>query len=171
MAPRPLIVRLRNWVGDVVLTVPALRLLQSHGYELELVGKGWAASLLAGEGWPVHARPRTLRARIAQLKALGRAARAVDPDFDSRENALVLPPAFSAALEMRLAGLKAVGNATEARSMLLKRALPAVREGHELLRTWLLACRFLRVDAEPPPAITLRTPAVDQDAADAMLAA
>jgi len=40
MAPRPLIVRLRNWVGDVVLTVPALRPLQSHGYELELVGKG-----------------------------------------------------------------------------------------------------------------------------------
>lgn len=170
MVPRPLIVRLRNWVGDVVLSVPALRLLQSHGHELELVGKGWAVSLLAGEGWHVHVRPPTLRARIAQLKALRRAARAVDPGFDSRENALVLPPSFSAALEMRLCGLKAVGYATEARSLLLKRALPPAREGHELLRTWMLACRFLRVDAVPPPTIALRTPAADRDAADALLA-
>ena len=42
MTPRPLIVRLRNWVGDVILGVPALQLLQSQGYELHLVGKGWA---------------------------------------------------------------------------------------------------------------------------------
>ena len=28
---RPLIVRLRNFVGDTVLSIPALRLLQAHG--------------------------------------------------------------------------------------------------------------------------------------------
>jgi heptosyltransferase-2 len=42
MQPRPLIVRLRNWVGDVILGVPALNLLASRGYQLQLVGKGWA---------------------------------------------------------------------------------------------------------------------------------
>lgn len=171
MTPRPLVVRLRNWVGDVILSVPALRLLQSHGYCLELVGKGWAVSLLTGEGWRVHVRPHTLRARIAQLKALGRNARTADSSFDARENALVLPTSFSAALEMRLAGLKAVGYAAEARSALLERAVPSVREGHELVRTWTLACRFLGTHAAPPNAIALRTAAIDQDRADAMLAA
>ena len=46
--PRPLIVRLRNWVGDVTLGVPTLQRLADHGYALQLVGKGWARDLLAG---------------------------------------------------------------------------------------------------------------------------
>ena len=46
MQTRPLIVRLRNWVGDVILGVPALKLLASHGYQLQLIGKGWAPALL-----------------------------------------------------------------------------------------------------------------------------
>ena len=50
MTPRPLIVRLRNWVGDVILGVPALHLLQQNGSQLELLGKGWARSLLPMKG-------------------------------------------------------------------------------------------------------------------------
>eukprot|EP01031_Cornospumella_fuschlensis_P045289 gene45289-55407_t len=50
---RPLIVRLRNFVGDTVLSIPALRLLESHGYRLELVGKGWARGLLEQEMVPM----------------------------------------------------------------------------------------------------------------------
>src|SRR5688572_3799709 len=102
MQPRPLIVRLRNWVGDVILGVPALSLLASRGYQLQLVGKGWAPALLAGQGWPVHARPAAWRQRVAQLRALRQAARVADPAFDARENALVLATSFSGALEMRL---------------------------------------------------------------------
>ena len=56
---RPLIVRLRNWVGDVTLGVPTLQRLADAGYDLRLVGKGWAADLLAGHGWPVEALGKT----------------------------------------------------------------------------------------------------------------
>jgi heptosyltransferase II len=70
MPPRPIIVRLRNWVGDVILGVPALQLLAAHGYQPHLVGKGWARALLAGLGWPVLSRPVSLRERVAQLRAL-----------------------------------------------------------------------------------------------------
>jgi len=170
MSPRPLIVRLRNYVGDTLLDVPMLRLLQANGYELQLVGKGWAASLLAGEGWPVHARAPRLRERTKQLRALRQSARSRDAGFDGRENALVLPTSFSSALEMRLAGLKAVGYAGEGRSPLLARALPDVRGCHELLRTWTLACRFIGTEVTPPASIALRTNAVDQASADALLA-
>ena len=54
MAVRPLIVRLRNWVGDVVLSVPLLQRLDAAGYQLQLLGRAWAQDLLAGPGWPVQ---------------------------------------------------------------------------------------------------------------------
>jgi hypothetical protein len=45
---RPLIVRLCNMVGDVVLGVLALKLLEQHGYDLHLYGKAWAPNFLMG---------------------------------------------------------------------------------------------------------------------------
>lgn len=171
MTPRPLIVRLRNWVGDAILGVPALQLLQSHGYQPWLLGKGWAPALLAGEGWPIQTRTATMRARVAQLARMRQEALAVDPGFDRRENALLLPTSFSSALESRLAGLQAVGYAQEARGLLLKRAEPITYGGHALVSYWALACRFLRVEAAPPQRIALKTAPADQHAADAVLAA
>ncbi len=170
MPPRPLIVRLRNWVGDVILGIPALHLLQAHGYRLHLVGKRWAPALLAGEGWPVHVRPDTLRERVAQLRRCKADALATDPCFARRENALVLPTSFSGALEMRLAGLRAVGYAQEARGLLLARAEPITYGGHALTSYWQLACRFLRLEAPPPERIALATAPADQAAADALIA-
>ena len=55
MPPTPLAVRLRNFVGDVVLSVPTLQRLSDAGFALHLVGKGWARPLLEGFGWPVQA--------------------------------------------------------------------------------------------------------------------
>ena len=170
MTPRPLIVRLRNWVGDVILGVPALQLLQAHGYQPLLVGKGWASALLAGEGWPVHKRPEGLRACVAQLRTLRQDALALDTGFDRRDNALVLPTSFSSALQMRLAGLKAVGYAQEARGLLLRHAEPITYGGHALTSYWGLACRFLRIEQAPPTQIALKTTAADQASADALLA-
>jgi heptosyltransferase-2 len=172
MSPRPLIVRLRNWVGDVILGVPALQQLQARGFELQLVGKGWAGPLLAGEGWTVHTRPGGLRDCVAQLRELRRQARTRDAEFDHRDNAMVLPTSFSSALEMRLAGLKAVGYAQEGRSPLLQRSVKHNAHGeHALTSYWDLSCHFLRQPAEPPGAIGLKTLPADQSTADALLAA
>lgn len=164
-----LIVRLRNYVGDTVLSVPALHLLQRHGYELELVGKGWAKSLLAGEGWPVSVRPKRLQDRVRQLRSLRRQARAQDPDFDRRDNALVLPWAFSAALDMRLAGLRAHGSAYEARGWLLRRSHPMDPNSHALRSYWDLACAFLGISGAPPASIGLRLNMAQHEAAEATL--
>ncbi len=156
-APKALIVRIRNWVGDVILGLPGLQLIESMGFELHLVARGkWAPSLLAGYGWPVHVQPKGLRHKVAQLRQLRQALTQRDPTFANRENAFLLPASFSAALEMRLAGLKPVGVAKEGRSLLLSRAEPWAEQGHELERYWDIACRFVGHIGPPSPDIGFR---------------
>lgn len=168
---RPLIVRLRNFVGDTVLSVPALRLLQQHGYRLELVGKAWAPALLEAEGWPVHVRPAKLGERVAQLRALRRRLSAEDPGFERRANTLLLPYAFSAALDARLAGLRAEGHAGDGRSWLMQRGHRRRPGRHALVEYWELACDFLGIDEAPPSAIGLQVSAAQRERALALLAA
>lgn len=172
MSGRPLIVRLRNWVGDVVLGLPALRLLEQHGYSLHLVARGkWAPALLAGEGWPVHVQPPKLMDKVAQLRLIRAECKALDPRFDKRENTLLLPVSLSSALEVRLAGLRAVGFAKEGRTPLMARGIPVIHHGHELTRYFGLAARFLGVDAVAPPNNLLKLQPQKAEAAAALLAA
>ncbi len=169
--PRPLIVRLRNFVGDTVLSIPALRLLEQHGYRLELVGKGWARGLLEAEGWRVHVRPQSLRDRVAQLRALRRQFKAEDRGFNARSNMLLFPYAFSAALDARLAGLKAQGHAGEGRTWLLQHGLPRRDGRHTLEEYWELACDFLGVQATAPVEIGMHVTETQREQARALLAA
>ena len=171
-APRPLVVRIRNWVGDVMLGLPALRLLQAQGFDLHIVARGkWAPALLAGYPWPVSVQPGGLRDNVRQLRDLRQHCAALDPGFARRENAFLLPVSFSSALEMRLAGLRAVGVAKEARSILLDRAEPWATSGHELERYWDIACRFLRVAETPPRLIDFQVAPAKADEAARLLAA
>ena len=152
---RPLIVRLRNWVGDVTLGLPTLQRLDDAGYALQLVGKGWARDLLAGHGWPVHVLPKKMGERVHQLRELRRIALDSDPDLARRLNAVCFPYSFSSALEFRLAGLRALGHAYEGRSLLLARAAPRPRGVHELEVYWDLGNVLLGRTAPPPETIGL----------------
>ncbi len=162
--PRPLIIRLRNWVGDVVLSIPLLDRLASQGYDLRLIGKRWAGDLLAGQGWPVEPLAGGLRPRVSQLRALAGACRKEDSGFDDRLNALSLPFSFSSALDMRLAGLHALGYAYEGRGLLLHKSLPRDMSGHELELYWRLGDALLGQVASPPTSIDLKVTARDAEA-------
>jgi heptosyltransferase II len=149
----------------VVLSLPTLQRLDDAGYALQLVGKAWAADLLQGHGWPVHAYPKTLRERVRLLRRLAAAARAEDAGFDRRLNAVAFPFSFSSALDMRLAGLRALGHAHEGRSWLLsrsvRRTLPGTGPGqaerpHELAVYWELGSALLAQDAPLPDRILLK---------------
>lgn len=170
-ARRPLIVRLRNWVGDVTLGLPTLTRLADAGYDLQLLGKGWARDLLAGHGWPLAVLPKTAGERIALLRRLRRDARAADPGFGRRLNAVCFPYSFSSALEFRLAGLRAIGHAYEGRSLLLSRAVARPQGVHELQVYWHLGSALLGRDAPPPPTLGLRTSAEHRAQAAALQAA
>ena len=170
MLSRPLIVRTCNWVGETVLSIPAINLLSEHGYSPQLVGKRWTESLLAGHSWPIAVRPGSLRDNIAQLCQLRRKALLVDPTFDRRANTLLLTNSFSSALEARVAGLRALGYKRDGRSLLLDRSIALPKAGHAMLRYWTLACRFVGIDAPPPSTINWRIAAVDQQTADSLIA-
>ena len=163
---RPVIVRLRNWVGDVTLAVPMLQRLADAGHDLQLIGKGWARDLLAGYGWPVHALPAGLTQRVTLLRSLrslrpaGGRGRGID--------ALCLPDSFSSALEFRLAGYRALGHAWEGRSLLLGRAVPRPQGVHELDVYWRLGSALLGVEAPLPAAIGLRLAERHLQEADAL---
>jgi len=167
---RPLIVRLRNWVGDVTLALPMLQRLSAAGYALELLGKGWAPDLLAGMGWPVRKLAATARGRIVQMRQIAAAARATDARFAQRINALCLPDSFSSAFECRAAGLRALGHAWEARSLLLARAVPRPRGVHELDVYWRLGSALLGSAAPLPAAVELRLAERHRDEARALQA-
>jgi heptosyltransferase II len=168
-APRgALVVRLCNWVGEVVLSVPALRRLDAAGFDLHLVGKGWAPALLAGTSWPVMVRRPGLGAASAQLRSLRRALEATG---GRAARALLLTKSLSSALEARLAGLAAAGYAHDGRSLLLAAAYPLPRLTHAAHAYWHLVNRFLGEDAPFPASVDLVPSPAQDAAARALLAA
>lgn len=167
---RPLIIRLRHWVGDVVLSVPTLQRLDSAGYKLHLLGKGFAPQLLAGFGWQVHRLAPTLRQRVAQLQELRQSLHRDHARKSASTEAIVFPYSLSSALEARLAGLKACGFSTEGRSLLLGKTVPRPREGHTLEEYWSLGSAFLNEEAPAPKAVSWRNTTAAREQAHALLA-
>jgi heptosyltransferase-2 len=139
-----LLVRLCNWVGEAVLSLPTLRRLEAVGFELHLYGKGWAPSLFAGTGWPVTVRRGGVFNAVTQLRRL----RAT---LSNSERALLMTKSFSSALEMRLAGFSPSGYARDGRSFLLDQSYARQRFAHAADEYWYLADRFLGVAAAAPP--------------------
>lgn len=158
-------------VGDVVLGLPALQLLEAHGYQLHLYGKGWARALLGGHGWHITARAGRLSERLAQLRALRAHCKSLDPGFDQRINTLVMPNSFSSAFEARWAGLKPAGYARDGRRLLLSAPWRPGPPAHALDGFWDLACRLTHTSAPPPPHIALRVNEAAQHQADVLLQA
>ena len=163
---RPVVVvRLSNWIGDVVLMLPALVRLARIA-DLRLVGRRWAPDLLAAYGWPCHVYPAKLKERVRLLRSLKQ------PGVPA--HGLCVPTSFSSALEFRLAGLPAIGYAREGRSPLLKQALQLdhtihMRE-HYLRLFQAMSLRLGGPDTPPQPDdATLRlTPAAHAQAQQAL---
>jgi len=143
-----LLVRLCNWVGEAVLSLPALRRLEAAGYKLHLYGKGWAPALFEGAGWPVTVRRGGLIEATAQLRALRQTL-----DCGASAPALLMTNSFASTLEARLAGFAPSGFAREGRSLLLRSAYPLPGFAHAAEAYWHLAGRFLGTDESLPPVL------------------
>jgi len=166
----PLLIRLCNWVGEAVLTLPTLQLLAEQGYELHLVGKRWAVSLFEGHGWPVHVRPGKRKEAIAQLKALRIQLEQQSPGFRARPNMLLFTNSISSAMEARLAGLKPIGYKREGRGFLLAHGVPDQRGPHAADEYWRIATHFLGLSRTRPSALGLTLSRAHEEEARQLMA-
>jgi heptosyltransferase-2 len=166
-----LLVRAPNWLGDVVMSLPALEAVKraAPGLHLTLALPGPMAELLAAARdvdavLPVRRGARSVLALAALFRSGG---------FDS---ALLLPNSFGSALAVRLAGVpRRAGYARDGRSWMLTDAVscgPARRELHQVdyyldLVAELGAPR--EVDRSRP--VALSAPAAAHEQVAALLAA
>lgn len=163
----PLVVRLCNWVGEVVLSVPAIRRLESAGYALHLVGKSWAPALLAGTGWSVTVRRSGIVGASRQIRALK--SLLASPEVPAYP-ALLMTKSLSSALETRFGGLSPEGYAYDGRSLLLSRAFALPKFAHASFSYWHLVSDFLGEEAPYPTQVGLRPSETQTRQAKALLA-
>jgi heptosyltransferase-2 len=168
----PLTVRLCNWIGDVVMALPALELLAANGYELHLYGKGWARTLLSGYDWPFTKRSdASFKARNSCRRALRATHSQGHTGSGGRINALSFPNSLSSALELRLSGHRVRGYAKDGRSFLLSARHERLHNKHVLETFWHLACQQIGQDLPPPERIAFRISEAAMAKADALIAA
>jgi len=123
-----LIVRLPNWVGDVVMALPALQTMHEMGIELFLLGKPWAIDLLAA-----------LDMNILSLTSNFWQTRKKIAAIVNTDKALLLTNSFSSALLTFLAGKAPIGYKTDSRQVLLKSSLSKQHALHEVQYFWNIA--------------------------------
>lgn len=120
-----LIVRLPNWVGDVVMTLPALQALQKCGIELFLFGQPWMLDLLSATGKNLFVITNDFWQNTAKIA-----------NVSTADKALLLTNSFSSALMARLGGKLPVGYKTDGRRLLLNAGLVKPPAQHEVQYFW-----------------------------------
>ena len=122
--------RATNWVGDAVMSIPALQLLRAHHPDafIAILARPWVAQLYGRESFCDelirYEAPRGWRG-LGRKLALARELRA--RKFDC---AILLPNAFEAALLVSLAGISVrIGYARDGRGALLTHSIARPRAG------------------------------------------
>ncbi|MFQ5739790.1 MAG: lipopolysaccharide heptosyltransferase II [Acidobacteriota bacterium] len=120
-----ILVRGTNWVGDSVMSLPALRELRRlyPQSRITLLVRKWVAAIFQDQQLVDEIRPlpesRTMRRRLMAIRGLPR-------HFD---RAVLLPNSFEVALSAFMAGIpERIGYRTDGRGLLLtRRATPRIR--------------------------------------------
>lgn len=122
-----LIVRLPNWVGDVIMTLPALQALEQAGVKLYLLGKPWIMDLLAGTNAELIPITPNFWQTVKTIVPL------------PSDKILLLTNSLSSAIAARFARKKAIGYKTDGRQLLLTACLTKEPGHHEVVYFWEMA--------------------------------
>lgn len=126
MPYRKILVRATNWIGDAVMSLPALRALHERfpAAEISILAKPWVADLYGREPFCARVIPYTVNG----IASKWRAARALrEENFDC---AILLQNAFEAAAVAFAARIpERIGYARDGRTPFLTRAVRVPRHG------------------------------------------
>ena len=145
------VVRATNWLGDAVMSLPAIRAIRGvfpHAH-LAVVARPWVADLYMRERAIDSVIPYTAKT-FAEKRAF--AAQLRPQRFDA---AILLPNSFDSALTMWMAGIpERIGYRRDARGMLLTRAIAVPEPGdiprHERFYYLELLRRAGMIERFPP---------------------
>jgi heptosyltransferase-2 len=131
-----ILIRATNWIGDAIMSLPALRAVRRRYPDalITILAKPWVAALYEGERSIDRvmtfegASPGSQAWSVKDWKARGELIRRVRAgNFDL---ALLLPNSFESAAVIRLAGVKRIiGYARDGRSFLLSDAVAIPKRG------------------------------------------
>ena len=151
MPDSKILVRATNWVGDAVMSLPALRAIRARypGAEIVVLAKPWVADLYSRERFAdrvILYTPRTLAEKLKFAWKLRR---------ERFDHAILLQNAFEAALVARVAGIpQRTGYNRDGRGWLLTRAVAVPKKGeipaHERYYYLELLRRAGIIDEIPP---------------------
>ncbi len=149
-----ILVRAANWIGDAVMSLPALRALRERFSDagITVLARPWVAALYENESAIDQVLPLAAAAGARDWAAKWRLARRLRREcFDL---AVLFPNSFESAALVRLAGVgRIVGYARDGRSPLLGQAVPVPRAGeiprHESYYYLELLRRASLIDAIP----------------------
>jgi len=169
---RRILARQVNWLGDAVLTLPALEALQRRfpRAEITLLARGWVGGLF--EGHPAVRRVIELPQGGGPMGLWGRWRMGDALREQGFDLAVLFPNSFDAALAPWIAGIpRRVGYATESRGWLLTDPLPRPRRalGRHQAERYLDIVRAL--GAEGSVDFRLPVSAVAEERARALLTA
>jgi len=130
MAFSRILIRATNWVGDAVMSLPAIRAVRARfpDAQITVLARPWVADLYARETAINRVIPYSAASGFRHLSAKLRAARVLRAErFDC---AILLQNAFEAAAIAWLAGIpRRIGYARDGRSVLLTDPIPVPRPG------------------------------------------
>jgi heptosyltransferase-2 len=153
MEPRRILVREANWLGDVVMSLPALRAVR-RGFpaaSLALLVKKELASFFDGFDWIDEVIPFDAGRGVAGLGTLLAVVKRLRAGrFDT---AIVLPRSFASALWVALAGVpRRIGFTDDARGWLLTdrlRRSPEILGTHQVHEYLALVRATLEIEGNP----------------------
>src|SRR3989441_1090104 len=125
-----ILVRATNWVGDAVMSIPAIAALRSRWpqAEIAILGRPWVVELYRGQGYADRLIAFDHAGRHRGVA--GRERLAAELRRERFDVAVLLQNAFEAAwLAWRAAIAERIGYARDGRGFLLTRAIPAPRRG------------------------------------------
>lgn len=131
-------IRLPNWLGDVIMTLPSLTALTSAGFSFELFGKSWIQDLFSAYPYPTHCIPNNYweHRRLYQNTQANRA--------------ILFTNSISSTLPLCFTGITCYGYHTYIRQILRCRTLCKQAGGHEIEYFWHLAEFAAQTSLSPP---------------------
>lgn len=150
MACSKILIRAANWLGDAVMSLPALCAVRARFHEarITVLARPWVADLYRGEpaADEIVTIPAGVAARLVQARALAKQY------FDS---AILFPNSFESALMVRRAARERIGYNRDGRGFLLTTPIERPGKGdtppHERYYYLELLRRAGIIDSLPPP--------------------